>query len=267
MQAADADPASADPDFLRRREAVGRLKNGLEMAYSVWLMCGAVWIWNGSASCTANEPVLAWTVVAYLALAFIRRVCVGREGGGACGGPALRLTSRPPDASPFFYLSPTFSRFCLPLVFCGLICCCLPCALLLVTLLHGRLSLVEGAAGVGATESALSSLPPPVRFKAASRAAGDASAATSGALSGDLEEGGGQRVSGTAGGRELSAEDAVCAICLSNYSDGVEIRYLPCSHHFEEACIKNWLRLNFSCPVCRSRLPTAGTNAHSETSA
>ncbi|KAJ7524314.1 hypothetical protein O6H91_17G002100 [Diphasiastrum complanatum] len=51
--------------------------------------------------------------------------------------------------------------------------------------------------------------------------------------------------------RTLSAEDAECCICLANYDDGVELRELPCSHHFHCLCIDKWLRINATCPLCK----------------
>ncbi|XP_074566328.1 E3 ubiquitin-protein ligase At4g11680-like [Curcuma longa] len=49
----------------------------------------------------------------------------------------------------------------------------------------------------------------------------------------------------------LSAEDAECCICLSPYEDGVELRELPCNHHFHCGCIDKWLRINATCPLCK----------------
>ncbi|URE06637.1 E3 ubiquitin-protein ligase [Musa troglodytarum] len=49
----------------------------------------------------------------------------------------------------------------------------------------------------------------------------------------------------------LSAEDAECCICLSPYDDGVELRGLPCGHHFHCSCIDKWLRINATCPLCK----------------
>ncbi|XP_020246988.1 E3 ubiquitin-protein ligase At1g12760-like [Asparagus officinalis] len=49
----------------------------------------------------------------------------------------------------------------------------------------------------------------------------------------------------------LSAEDSECCICLSAYDDGVELRELPCGHHFHCICIDKWLYINATCPLCK----------------
>ncbi|MED6119170.1 hypothetical protein PIB30_009272 [Stylosanthes scabra] len=49
----------------------------------------------------------------------------------------------------------------------------------------------------------------------------------------------------------LAEEDAECCICLSSYDDGVELRQLPCGHHFHCSCIDKWLYINATCPLCK----------------
>ncbi|CAH2071254.1 unnamed protein product [Thlaspi arvense] len=51
--------------------------------------------------------------------------------------------------------------------------------------------------------------------------------------------------------RSLSSEDAECCICLCEYEDGVELRELPCNHHFHCGCIDKWLHINSRCPLCK----------------
>ncbi|CDP14337.1 unnamed protein product [Coffea canephora] len=49
----------------------------------------------------------------------------------------------------------------------------------------------------------------------------------------------------------LSLEDSECCICLHGYEDGVEVCTLPCNHHFHYRCIRRWLRINATCPLCK----------------
>lgn len=51
--------------------------------------------------------------------------------------------------------------------------------------------------------------------------------------------------------RSLSSEDSECCICLCEYEDGVELRELPCNHHFHCTCIDKWLHINSRCPLCK----------------
>ncbi|XP_020219817.1 RING-H2 finger protein ATL80 [Cajanus cajan] len=54
---------------------------------------------------------------------------------------------------------------------------------------------------------------------------------------------------------ESAVKFADCAICLTEFAAGDEIRVLPqCSHGFHVACIDAWLRSHSSCPSCRQIL-------------
>ncbi|XP_047331811.1 uncharacterized protein LOC124935422 [Impatiens glandulifera] len=47
-------------------------------------------------------------------------------------------------------------------------------------------------------------------------------------------------------------EKDMCAICLENYNVGDEINSMHhCPHQFHYGCIKNWMKINNSCPLCR----------------
>ncbi|XP_038903580.1 E3 ubiquitin-protein ligase At4g11680-like [Benincasa hispida] len=52
----------------------------------------------------------------------------------------------------------------------------------------------------------------------------------------------------------LHPEDSECCICLSRYEDGTELYTLPCNHHFHCGCISKWLRINATCPLCKSNI-------------
>ena len=46
-------------------------------------------------------------------------------------------------------------------------------------------------------------------------------------------------------------EDASCVICLGDYEEGEEVRFLPCKHHFHKECVDVWLRLDKACCLCK----------------
>ncbi|XP_020226100.1 E3 ubiquitin-protein ligase At1g12760 isoform X1 [Cajanus cajan] len=62
----------------------------------------------------------------------------------------------------------------------------------------------------------------------------------------------------------LSDEDAECCICLSAYDDGVELRQLPCGHHFHCACVDKWLYINATCPLCKYNILKSTSHAQDE---
>lgn len=45
-----------------------------------------------------------------------------------------------------------------------------------------------------------------------------------------------------------------CAICMEDFRLAEEAKKLPCKHCFHEQCIKEWLKLHGTCPVCRKNL-------------
>ncbi|XP_020518039.1 E3 ubiquitin-protein ligase At1g63170 isoform X3 [Amborella trichopoda] len=51
--------------------------------------------------------------------------------------------------------------------------------------------------------------------------------------------------------RSLSPQDSQCCICLSSYEEGAELHSLPCHHCFHSGCIRRWLRINATCPLCK----------------
>jgi len=47
-----------------------------------------------------------------------------------------------------------------------------------------------------------------------------------------------------------------CVTCTVDYSEGEEVIILPCSHIFHSDCIKTWLKIHNTCPICRYEFPT-----------
>uniref|UniRef100_A0A1J3IS40 RING-type E3 ubiquitin transferase n=1 Tax=Noccaea caerulescens TaxID=107243 RepID=A0A1J3IS40_NOCCA len=64
--------------------------------------------------------------------------------------------------------------------------------------------------------------------------------------------------------RVIASDDAECSICLCGYEDGVEIRELPCRHHFHSLCVDKWLRINATCPLCKFNILKNGEDSGSE---
>ena len=47
----------------------------------------------------------------------------------------------------------------------------------------------------------------------------------------------------------------VRSICLEGFEVCGEARVMPCKHRFHSACIENWLRVRWTCPLCRFVMP------------
>ncbi|KAL4602727.1 hypothetical protein ACB092_10G075200 [Castanea dentata] len=62
----------------------------------------------------------------------------------------------------------------------------------------------------------------------------------------------------------LSEDDAECCICLSAYDDGVELRELPCGHHFHCNCVDKWLYINATCPLCKYNILKSSSHGQEE---
>ncbi|KAG2677365.1 hypothetical protein I3760_12G094900 [Carya illinoinensis] len=62
----------------------------------------------------------------------------------------------------------------------------------------------------------------------------------------------------------LLPEDAECCICLCAYDNGVELRELPCGHHFHCACVDKWLYINATCPLCKYNILKSSSHAQEE---
>lgn len=129
------------------------------------------------------------------------------------------------------------------------VCCCLPC---IIAILYAV------ADQEGASEEDIGLLPK-YKFKSiggSEKINGEKSGPFGGIMNLCTGESSTERV--------LSAEDAECCICLSTYDDGIELRELPCSHHFHCTCIDKWLRINATCPLCKYNIIKSSNNARDE---
>lgn len=70
------------------------------------------------------------------------------------------------------------------------------------------------------------------------------------------EEGG--IIHGTTEETAIVAGQAIeCSICFENYKEEEELKFTPCKHLFHEECLKNWLKVKRTCPLCRLDLQAA----------
>ncbi|XP_012078623.1 E3 ubiquitin-protein ligase At1g63170 isoform X2 [Jatropha curcas] len=139
----------------------------------------------------------------------------------------------------------TFSclGYAMPFILCVTICCCLPC---IISLLGFREDLGQSR---GATPESIDALPT-YKFKLNKNRNID-----------DRESDGGIVAAGTEQERAISGEDAACCICLAKYANNDELRELPCSHFFHKECVDKWLKINASCPLCKSEVGESITSS------
>lgn len=58
-----------------------------------------------------------------------------------------------------------------------------------------------------------------------------------------------------------------CSICMEDFVLLENVKKLHCDHRFHETCIKPWLKMHATCPVCRKKLTEDSSAAASGTSA
>lgn len=159
---------------------IERLSFFLDVFYAVWFVLGNIWL--HTVEPCINENQILYTVCAlYLILGFI--------------------------------------GFIMPLVMCIAICCCLPCAIVAITVLGNRLQ-----ENLGAPQEIIE----------------------------ELEEY--QYQDGKLGGKGIPQGEATCSICLDDFQNGDKVRQLPCQHFFHSSCVDKWLALNHTCPLCRESI-------------
>ncbi|XP_006345510.1 E3 ubiquitin-protein ligase At1g63170-like [Solanum tuberosum] len=164
----------------------------------------------------------------------------------------------PRDAPQLYWLCITFLAFdvffvviCVA-VACVIgiaVCCCLPCIIAILYAVTDQ---------EGATKEDVERLPK-YKFKRLGNFEKE---------NGDIQESfGGVMVecdTDTPTEHVLPPEDAECCICLCSYEDGIELRELPCHHHFHAACIDKWLYINATCPLCKFNILKYGNQSGSE---
>jgi len=48
--------------------------------------------------------------------------------------------------------------------------------------------------------------------------------------------------------------DEHCSICLDEFKEGDELRFVECDHNFHKECLDKWLLLKNTCPICRKNI-------------
>ncbi|KAK3416659.1 hypothetical protein EUGRSUZ_H02426 [Eucalyptus grandis] len=154
--------------------------------------------------------------------------------------------SSPSDAPKLYRLCIVFLTFscigyAMPFILCATICCCLPC-IMSVLGIREDFSQTRGAASESINALRI------YKFKVKQDLNADGEEFNTGGSEG------GVLAPGTEKEHFLSGEDAVCCICLSRYADNDELKELPCHHVFHVECIDKWLKINASCPLCKSEI-------------
>jgi hypothetical protein len=59
--------------------------------------------------------------------------------------------------------------------------------------------------------------------------------------------------------RKSLGDEPSCSICFEIYTDDTVIVKLPCNlkHIYHPACIREWLKRNPECPLCKARVMEA----------
>jgi len=60
--------------------------------------------------------------------------------------------------------------------------------------------------------------------------------------------------------KEHIASNLECSVCKEKFQIREQCDLLPCKHFFHQDCIRPWLSLHNTCPICRFELPTDDTD-------
>ncbi|KAJ0816587.1 putative transcription factor C2H2 family [Helianthus annuus] len=58
---------------------------------------------------------------------------------------------------------------------------------------------------------------------------------------------------------EIESLGGECVICLEELKVGDVVSEMPCEHKYHCGCLKKWLKIHGSCPVCRFKMPVDGS--------
>ncbi|ORZ15889.1 hypothetical protein BCR42DRAFT_416099 [Absidia repens] len=64
--------------------------------------------------------------------------------------------------------------------------------------------------------------------------------------------------------KEFIEDQIDCAVCKDDFNISELVIELPCQHVFHDDCIKPWLKVNGTCPVCRHSVAPPTTSANQE---
>lgn len=53
---------------------------------------------------------------------------------------------------------------------------------------------------------------------------------------------------------KMILRDTVCHICLSEIESGEHMIRLACTHYFHSECIRDWMKIQTTCPSCRDQV-------------
>lgn len=51
--------------------------------------------------------------------------------------------------------------------------------------------------------------------------------------------------------KNLDEEARTCPICLEEFQEGEDLRFLWCMHRFHQKCVDSWLEKHTNCPICK----------------
>lgn len=55
---------------------------------------------------------------------------------------------------------------------------------------------------------------------------------------------------------QLDQPEELCSVCYYHAKENEEMTILPCKHTFHSECIKEWLRKEKMCPMCKQEIIT-----------